>query len=110
MTGYEKNLRNMIAALEQKILASQSKLEKYKDELNLYIAGLPKPPKPDTRDYCGKILYTSEKAAHAARRLINRDLRKAGKPEMPRAYFCVQCEAWHLTTKSVYNPPSNAVS
>lgn len=58
----------------------------------------------DIHDYCGKILYSSEKEANSARKLINRDLTKVGKSPINRAYFCDQCEAWHLTTIPYWIP------
>lgn len=105
MTGKEKGLREMIKHQEHKIESCQKKIAALNKELEDYLASQPPKPEPfavlpkeDHHDYCGKILYPSEKAAHAARKLINRDLLKVGKAPMRRAYFCDRCEAWHLTT------------
>lgn len=100
MSGNETHIRSLIKDQEQKIARAQQRiaeLTKQLDELSK-----PKPPqepiRKDDHNYCGKILYPSKKAAASARKLINRDLKKVGKPSMKRSYFCTQCDAWHLTT------------
>lgn len=115
MTGKERSIRDMIRGQEQKIERCKKRIEELNLELTEYLASTPpKPPpfsiapKEDNHDYCGKILYPSEKAAHAARKLINRDLVKVGKKPMKRAYFCDRCEAWHLTSVDSWIPyPEN---
>lgn len=109
MTGMEKHFREMIKGQERKIESARKRIEEIEMELGEYLAGViikPPPPVPlkDTHDYCGKILYPSAKAAHAARKLINRDLVKVGKEPMKRAYFCHRCEAYHLTTVPHWMP------
>lgn len=104
ITGKERALRDAIRQQEEKKAKIQARIEEMAQELADYLASLPPPlppfsvPPVDNHDYCGKILYPSEKAAHKARKLINRDLLKKGKELMRRAYFCHRCEAWHLTT------------
>lgn len=110
MTGKERALRDAIRQQEEKKAKIQARIEEMTQELADYLASLPPPlppfsvPPVDAHDYCGKILYPSEKAAHAARKLINRDLKKKGKELMRRAYFCDKCEAWHLTTVPHWMP------
>lgn len=111
MTGPEIQIREKIKGQEQRIANCQKKIEALNKELEDYLASVPPKPEPfavlpkeDHHDYCGKILYHSEKAAHAARKLINRDLKKVGKPPLKRAYLCDKCEAWHLTTVESWIP------
>lgn len=117
ITGIERDLRMQIKAQQDKIDRAQKKIIELNEDLETYLANLP-PPKPplpvapkDEHKYCGKILYPSEKAAHSARKLINRDLKKKGKEPMRRAYLCNICEAWHLTTIPLWLPyPENEIT
>jgi len=112
MTGQERHIREMIKGQEQKIAQCQKKIDELNMALFEYLSSIPEPmpPPEDHHNYCGKILYPSEKAAHAARKLINRDFVKVGKPPMKRAYFCHRCEAWHLTTIEKWMPfPENEI-
>jgi hypothetical protein len=116
-TGKERALRDQIRQQEEKILRIQASIKETQRALDEYLASLTPPLPPfamapkDDHDYCGKILYASEKAAHAARKLINRDLVKNNKPPMKRAYFCKRCEAWHLTTIEKWMPfPENEIN
>lgn len=107
--GKEAQIRNQIEGQEQKIAKAQKRIEELNQELTDYLAAVQLEPEPvqaivDNHNYCGKILYASKKAANSARRLINRDLVKAGKKPMKRSYFCDQCEAWHLTTVPHWMP------
>jgi len=115
-TGKEKHFREMIKGQERKIEQARKRIEEIEIELAVYLDSLPVKSEPfamapkDNHDYCGKILYASEKAAHAARKLINRDLKKKGKELMRRAYLCDKCEAWHLTTVPHWMPyPENVL-
>lgn len=117
MTGKERALRDAIRQQEEKKTKIQARIEEMTQELADYLASIPPPVPPfsvapkDNHVYCGKILYPSQKAAHAARKLINRDLVKKNKTPMKRAYFCQQCEAWHLTTVEHWLPyPENEVT
>lgn len=92
----EKQILEMIKGQEQRIENCRKKIEALNEAYSIE-------PK-DNHQYCGKILYPSEKAAHKARKLINRDLVKNGKKPMRRAYFCDRCEAWHLTTVESWIP------
>jgi hypothetical protein len=58
----------------------------------------------DDRIYCGKILYVSQHAAAVAMRIINADLKQKGEDLLKRAYFCEECDAWHLTTVPAWQP------
>lgn len=110
MTGQERHIREMIKGQEQKIAKAQKKIDELNEALFEYLTSIPEPiaPPKDQHNYCGKILYTVEKAAHSARKLINRDLIKMGKEPMKRAYFCHRCEAWHLTSMPFWMPyPEN---
>jgi hypothetical protein len=114
MTGKERALRDSIRQQEEKIVRIRASIKETQRALDEYLASLPALqaalllPTRDAHDYCGKILYATEKAAHAARKLINRDLKKKGKELMRRAYFCDKCEAWHLTTVPHWCPyPEN---
>jgi hypothetical protein len=114
MTGKERALRDSIRQQEDKIIRIRASIKETQRALDEYLASLPPPlppfsvPPVDDHDYCGKICYPSEKAAHSARKLINRDLAKVGKKPMKRAYFCDKCEAWHLTTVAEWYPfPEN---
>lgn len=104
MTGHEKHLREMIKGQQDKIARCLERIVEIENELSAYLTNLPPPMPPfsvapkDAHDYCGKILYPSEKAAHSAQKLINRDLKKKGKARLERSYYCTRCEAWHLTT------------
>lgn len=116
-TAKENAIRDKIKGQEQKIEHAQKRIAELKQELADYLASIPPSIPPfsvapkDNHVYCGKILYPSEKAAHAARKLINRDLVKKNKPPMKRAYFCPQCEAWHLTTVEHWLPyPENEMT
>lgn len=111
MTGHEIQLREKIKGQEQRIANCQKKIAALNKELEDYLASLPPKPEPfavlpkeDHHDYCGKILYPSQKAANAAKKLINRDLKKGGKPPLKRAYLCDRCAAWHLTTIESWIP------
>lgn len=113
MKGKEANIRTMIADQERKISRAKNRIEELNMELSRYLSSKQTihvtPVEPtDSHDYCGKILYSSKKEANSARKLINRDLAKKGKPPMKRAYLCKQCEAWHLTSIPHWMPyPEN---
>lgn len=116
MTGKERALRDAIRQQEEKIQRIRVRIEEITQELTDYLASLPPPvapfsvPPADDHDYCGKILYPSEKAAHSAQKLINRDLKKKGKQRLERSYYCTRCEAWHLTTVPHWCPyPENEI-
>lgn len=103
--GKERHLLSMIAAQERKIEVCLERIADIQKELEAHRANPVKMIVVKTRQepidltgYCGKILYTSSKAARAAMKLINRDLRKKGKDPLQRAYHCKECDAWHLTT------------
>jgi hypothetical protein len=95
MKGTESNLRNLIKQQEDKLARIQNHIEELKQKLADHLAFVALPIKHpgvqkvvDNHNYCGKILYTSKKAANGARLLINRDLVKSGKKKMKRSYFC----------------------
>lgn len=54
---------------------------------------------------CGrkKHLYKSQKAAEMAIMYNVEEMKKIGKELPSRAYYCVACGGWHLTSKK-YNP------
>lgn len=115
MKGKEAHLRNMIEGQEQRIAKAKRRIEELNQQLSDYLSSKkiipvePVEPPTDSHNYCGKILYSSKKEADTARKLINRDLTKKGKPPMNRSYFCERCEAWHLTTISHWIPQVNIV-
>jgi len=104
--GKERHLLEMIAGQERKIEACKLKIAEIQAALEVHrlVSSQPSSKPIDLTGYCGKILYTSEKAAHKARKLINRDLKKEGKELMRRAYHCHECDAWHLTTMPSWLP------
>jgi len=46
---------------------------------------------------CGKMGYISEKAANTAKNTIKKNTRTAQNTLPHRAYFCTECNWWHLT-------------
>lgn len=112
MKGKEAHIINLIQGQEQKIAKAKKRIEELQADLSALLTAKIEhisPVEPvDNHNYCGKFLYTSKKSANSARKLINRDLVKAGKPQMRRSYFCERCEAWHLTSVPSWSPyPEN---
>lgn len=112
--GKVAEILNQISGQEQKIAKAQKRIDDLQHELSGLLSAQIERVTPsaellvDNHNYCGKILYASKKAANSARKLINRDLVKAGKPQMRRSYFCERCEAWHLTSVPSWSPyPEN---
>lgn len=107
--GRVKHLRTMIKHQEAKRDKITQAILALEIELALALEEASKPPpKPlppviDEHKYCGKIPYVSQDQARSAMRLINRDLKQKGTDLLRRAYFCQQCEAWHLTTIWTYH-------
>jgi hypothetical protein len=95
----ERSLQEQLRAL----IAKRDKVDATIAEIKSQLADLQYAPvlyelKPDNHVYCGKICYPSMHAAGVAKRTINADLKEKGVDPLQRAYFCEQCEAWHLTT------------